>query len=88
MPTKKTVFDVYATGNISHYIGQFEAEVEEDAVDAAASSDAWQELPQQLCHQCSRRVGDFAGFELKAEKVAKVKHTRRPRPPGTPRAKR
>lgn len=83
-------FDVFAIGTISRHIGEFEGPTDSDALDAAQRSDAWQDGAGSLCCQCSRRVGDFSGFELKAEKMKEVKpkHPRRPRPPGTPKAKR
>lgn len=50
-------FRVYALYNVSKFVGEFEAETEEEAIRAAEDSEDFQ-FDLGLCHQCNKEVGD------------------------------
>ena len=64
MSTKRKTWHVYATVVTGIYVGEVEAETEEDAI-------AWGEAnaaTPSLCHHCSRELGgDFTIEEVIAE---------------------
>lgn len=66
MPTYSVVGKVYA----SKYLGEFEADSPEDAVEKALASDA---AAVCLCHQCSDQAEDAEISDAIAELVEKPK---------------
>lgn len=63
-------YRIYAKAIASKYIGEFEANNEQEAIEKAELSDACH--IQSLCHQCSHEmdIGDI--YELEAELVTET----------------
>lgn len=61
-----TKYRVYGTVTGSKYLGEFEADTKEEAMDKAAESD---ECYVSLCHQCAREADGAEIHEFHAEKV-------------------
>jgi hypothetical protein len=59
-------FNVYATVTGSKYIGEFEAETKEDAIDQAELSGG---AYVSLCHQCSAECEDPEAHNFVAEEA-------------------
>jgi hypothetical protein len=57
-------FDVYATVKGSRYIGEFDAENEDEAIEMAARSDR---ANINLCHQCSPKCENAECDDFSAE---------------------
>ncbi|MEJ6529603.1 hypothetical protein [Exiguobacterium sp. USCH10] len=55
---------IHATVVASKYIGEYEAETEERAIEMA-----WKDAHVSICHQCSGEVDEPQIDELHAEKV-------------------
>jgi hypothetical protein len=61
-------FNIYGIWTASKFIGEFEAETEEEAVEMAANSE---ENHVCLCHQCANQVelDEYSAQEFQVEKV-------------------
>jgi hypothetical protein len=57
-------FHVYATVKGTKYLGEFEAESEDDAIELAAASD---KASVSLCHQCGPQCEDAQCDDFTAE---------------------
>ena len=60
-------FNVYGIVTGTKYLGQVEAETEEEAKEKAEGVGSYLELHISLCHQCSREINDPEIHEVNVE---------------------